>query len=177
MKDRNIQIHTNVTYDESFSKDHGYDITYVCLGQRYSAPYMKDNFSRCIAQNGQIYVNNLMQVIDSDPKTNPLAAPIKQNMFSFGDCCLTSRGEEKNIPSMRGFAPALAQNIKDLAAGKKPTTEIPNQLPISAWISLGPEFCVQSIGDEVEGSAEIGAIKVSILEASVATFKAPQPEQ
>jgi len=97
-------------------------------------------------------------------------------MYAFGDCCLTVLNEEKNIPSMRNFSPALIQNIKDLSTGKKPTTEIPKQIPLVAFVSLGPNYCVKSMGDDVEGNEGLGAMKVGVLDGSANSFKAPAPQ-
>jgi NADH dehydrogenase FAD-containing subunit len=77
LRQHNVNVHLGVNYVEAFSQDNGYDLTFVCLGQMYSAPFMKDNFLKTIAPNGQIYVNNFMQVIDVDPKTNDNPIPIK----------------------------------------------------------------------------------------------------
>ena len=95
-----MNVYLNTPYTEAFSIENGYDLTYYCTGQKYSADFMKDSFPTAIAANGQIFVNDKMQVIDSDPLHNVMASPVKQNIFALGDCCRTFANEEKNIPSM-----------------------------------------------------------------------------
>jgi NADH dehydrogenase FAD-containing subunit len=104
-----------------------------------------------------------MQVTDKDPTTDKDAAPVKANIFALGDCTQTRHNEEKNVPSMYNFVPVISQNIIALAHGKELTATSPETVPIVAWISLGPEYCIQSVGDQVDASAEIGATKVGVM--------------
>jgi len=67
---------------------------------------LKKNFSSAIAGNGQIHVNNHLQVV-AKGSTEPLAA----NIFAYGDCCITSLNEVKNIPSLKFLGFTLEKNL------------------------------------------------------------------
>ena len=77
---------------------------------------------------------------------------------------------------MRSLAPTAVKNIIDLSKGLKPANVIPEFIPIIAFVSIGPEYAVKAIGDDIDGSKEIGLMKAGILLDSINGFKAPKPE-
>lgn len=81
------------------------------MGYTYKTDFMKKNFSSCLAKNGQIYVNDLMQISSTDPKINSLAVAAKANVFCLGDCCLTSLNEEKCVPLMKEISKYVFANV------------------------------------------------------------------
>jgi len=78
---------------------------------------MKKHFSSALASNGQIFVNDLNQISGIDPRRNPIAQGLKENIFAFGDCCQTSLNEIKGALSMKFLAPYIVSNLKQIAHG------------------------------------------------------------
>lgn len=69
---------------------------------------MRTNFGASLAKNGQIYVNDLFQISSIDPRIDPIAKGLRENIFAFGDVCQTSLNEEKSGISIAFLAPYLA---------------------------------------------------------------------
>lgn len=82
---------------------------------------MKTHFASSLAPNGQIYVNDLMQISSVNPRVDPTAQGMKDNIFAFGDVCLTSLNEEKNIVALKALAEYVFKNICQLASGQRPS--------------------------------------------------------
>jgi len=72
---------------------------------------MNANYSKCIAPSGQIYVNDLFQISSIDPKIDPIAKGVRENIFAFGDCCLTSLNEIKSATTIGFLTPYMAKNL------------------------------------------------------------------
>lgn len=51
---------------------------------------MKANFQNCLAPNGQIMVNDYLQITTADPTINVVSPAAKENIFALGDCNFTS---------------------------------------------------------------------------------------
>jgi hypothetical protein len=94
----------------------------------------------CVSEKGQIYVNDHLQVVNFNPigsklnnmnnsiqsfsyieaEDNKLLTPkIYNNMFCFGDACLTHLDEEKSIYPIRECAKIVAYNIKTMVTEGK----------------------------------------------------------
>ena len=106
-----VKIHTKTAYAESTAKELDYEYVIQCMGYVYRTEYMKKNFASCLAPNGQIYVNDLYQISSHNPLENSTAAGIKENIYSFGDACLTSLNESKTIPSIKMLSGYITGNI------------------------------------------------------------------
>jgi len=50
-------------------------------------------------------------------------------------------------------------------------------MPTTAFISLGPEYCVMYMNGNTAASKEIGLSKVSICEKSMQGFRAAAPKE
>jgi len=98
---------------------------------------MKANFASSLAPNGQIYVNDQMQVTDVNPRQHGIAPPVNENIYCIGDISFTSLGEEKTIIALKSLLPTAVLNIIDHASGKRPTRSIPTSISTINMISLG----------------------------------------
>jgi len=100
-KKQGVQIHSKTSYSESTIKELDYDFAIQFLGYTYKTDYMRKNFASCLAPNGQIYVNDLFQISSHNPAENSTSEGIKDNIFAFGDVCITSLNEEKTVPAIK----------------------------------------------------------------------------
>ncbi len=66
-------------------------------------------------------MNDLFQISSEDPKINPNAQGVKENIFAFGDCCVTSLNEPKNIGSIKFLSEYVTKNIIQLSSGQSPS--------------------------------------------------------
>ncbi len=82
---------------------------------------MKKNFASCLSPNGQIYVNDLFQISSHNPMENSTSEGIKDNIFAFGDVCLTSLNELKTIPSIKMLSNSIILNILQASRGQAPS--------------------------------------------------------
>jgi hypothetical protein len=138
---------------------------------------MNKNFSQAVAPSGQIYVNDLMQVSAADPKHNPFAPAIKENIFALGDCCLTSIREEKSILALNLMLPYIVKNIIQLASKQRPSNQLPNKLPYMSFVSLGPEYMLQIINGMAKLDPKAGPMKKDFTLKTIAIFKGDQAER
>jgi hypothetical protein len=56
-----------------------------------------------------------MQLSSVDPRINPIAPAVKENIFAFGDCCLTSLNEIKGVVSILFLVPYISKNLQQMA--------------------------------------------------------------
>lgn len=120
LKKVGVQIHYKTQYNENLKKEKGFDLVLECVGQKYNSSFMAKNFAGSQAKNGQIYVNDYFQVINSTSEKNGKAKAAKKNIFAFGDCCRTSLNEVKNIPSLRFLGPTIHSNVISVLNGEEP---------------------------------------------------------
>jgi hypothetical protein len=57
---------------------------------------------------------------------NPTASGLRENIFAFGDVCLTSLNELKTIPAIKLMSDYLVQNLLSLARDGKPVVQLPS---------------------------------------------------
>jgi len=60
LKEKGAQVFFNTSYNPVMDKD--YDVVIRTTGESYSSDFMKANYGLSIAPNGQIFVNDYMQV-------------------------------------------------------------------------------------------------------------------
>lgn len=91
--------------------EHPDTLVIPCTGYTYPTGFMKDDFSDCLAPNGQIFVNDLFQVSNQNPRVNSLAAGVAPNIFAYGDVSYTSVNESKCVPSLAFMLDLIVGNI------------------------------------------------------------------
>lgn len=102
-----MQLHLETNYEDGCPISQHYDYVLDCRGFKYTGPqnYMHAELSNCIDKmTGQVFVNKYGQVTDLHPlieKNQPTEPNVYQNIFSFGDVCLTPMNEHKSINSMK----------------------------------------------------------------------------
>ena len=133
-----------------------------CFGYKFHTDFMKKNFAQSLAPNGQIFVNDLLQVSGVDPSYEPHAPALKENIFALGDVNLTSLKEEKDIMNINHMTPYVVQNIFDLANKRRPSGQLPNSLPFTSFISLGPNYALQMINGMIKLDPKAGSMKSHI---------------
>ena len=120
-KQMKIQLHYNTTYEEGnedkkIKTDGGdaFEVVIDCRGFKYLGPgvYLKDDLAQCIdKKTGQILVNRWGQMTSKHPLTDvgqPQDPAVYNNIFSFGDVCLTHLNEMKSIVSLAQLSFAVA---------------------------------------------------------------------
>lgn len=140
LKSVGVEINFNTPFHEENPKALGYDYVIKCIGLKFRTDFMKLNFPQALSPRGQIYVNDLMQISGVDPRKNPYAPALKENIFCLGDCCLTSLNEEKTIATLCYLSEYVRKNIMQHAAGRRPSHQLPKEIPTYALITLGPTF-------------------------------------
>lgn len=140
-----VQIHSKTSYSESTTKELDYDFAIQCLGYTYKTDYMKKNFAACLAPNGQIYVNDLFQISSHNPMENSISEGIKDNIFAFGDVCITSLNEEKTVPAIKMLSDCITLNILQASRGQASSNQIPDRIPSLCLVSLGPDWGILQI--------------------------------
>jgi NADH dehydrogenase FAD-containing subunit len=104
--------------------------------------FMQGPLNECIdRKSGQILVNEFCQVTNKHPLTN-IGQPAKQtvynNIFSFGDVCLTPRNEPKCIISMYQYGSIVAGNIVKAASNLKNLEPMPIEFSKLQMVPIGP---------------------------------------
>lgn len=148
-----------------YKVDHPDTLIINCTGYTYRTDFMKEDFSDCLAPNGQIFVNDLFQVSAQNPRVNSLADGVCPNIFAFGDVCYTSLNEPKSVPSMVFMLDLLLKNIMQIARSQRPSNQIPERLPELSAVSLGPHQGIMIMNGLVSLAADGGKGKYEILEA------------
>jgi len=98
LKSKGVDVQYGQTYEEFIKgKENEFDAVFICSGQTYHSEFLKENFAKSIAPNGQIFVNNHLQITGSDPTGNGDLPALKENVFALGDINKTSINEEKAI--------------------------------------------------------------------------------
>jgi hypothetical protein len=98
---------------------------------------MDANFSNSKDDRGRIFVNEYFQVTTQNPlKPAVRGAEVYQNIFCYGDACLSMMDEPKCIPAIKQTQPIVAQNIKAVAYGGK-TVSMPLAINLYAGIYFG----------------------------------------
>jgi hypothetical protein len=80
-----------------------------CEGYQFKTEFMKRNlhFQDCVSLDGQIYVNDFLQVTNKNPLLRPdepqymIAEKVFPTIFALGDCCLTRVNEEKSLEPLK----------------------------------------------------------------------------
>jgi NADH dehydrogenase FAD-containing subunit len=166
---KGVTILYNTVYLPSMDKD--YDLVIKTTGQKYNSDFLKTNFTSSVAPNGQVFVNEYLQVAKSDPRVGNSAA-VADNIFAVGDCTWTKYKEEKNISSIMALANNVGANIRSLDSGSKVAAKLDGQVvPLTAFISLGPEYAVMIMGGNIAGNKDIGLSKAGILVGSMQNFR------
>ena len=102
---------------------------------------MSTDLSDCIDKmTGQILVNKLGQVTNAHPlieKNQPDDPTVFQNIFSFGDVCLTPMNEQKSINSMRQYVTQVSNNIFMRAIGWRDYQDLPAKMHMMQHIPIG----------------------------------------
>lgn len=84
-----------------------------CRGFKFAGPtlYLQDEMKDCIdKKSGQILVDKRCRVTNIHPIADATSLPdakIHENVFSFGDVCLTPTNEPKSIVSMYQMVAAV----------------------------------------------------------------------
>ena len=119
-----------------------YEYVIDCRGFKFAGPsqYLSEDMKDCIdKKSGQILVDKRCRVTNVHPIAS--AAPpeprIYQNIFSFGDVCLTPANEPKSIVSLTQMTNVVGQNISEQATGKPGTRDIPDKIMTIGMIPLG----------------------------------------
>jgi len=139
--------------------EHPDTLVIKCTGYNYPTDFMKEDFSDCLASNGQIYVNDLFQVSAKNPRVNSLADGVCPNIFAFGDVCYTSLNELKSVPSMAFMRDILVNNVLQIARSQRPSNQIPERLPELSSVSLGPRQGIMILNGLVNLAADGGKLK------------------
>jgi NADH dehydrogenase FAD-containing subunit len=87
LREHNVQVMYNTNYDEKDRDRFSYDLVIKCIGYKFKTDFLKKNYPSCLAANGQIYVNDLMQLSGIDPLDDPLVPGVKPNIYVLGDNC------------------------------------------------------------------------------------------
>lgn len=75
---------------------------------------------------------------------------VYNNIFSYGDVCLTSTNEEKSIMPIAMNTGIVASNIAKVASGNARLDRIPTVYPGLYVISLGPEEGILCFNDMIQ---------------------------
>jgi NADH dehydrogenase FAD-containing subunit len=87
LKSNNVEVHYNTKFTSTTAKDLGYECVIECTGYKFHTDFLKKSYPSSISSKGQIFVNDLFQISGVDPRIDPLAKGLRENVFAFGDCC------------------------------------------------------------------------------------------
>jgi hypothetical protein len=114
-----------------------------------------------------------------DPRKNPVAKGVKENVYAFGDCCLTSLQESKCVISIVFLTDYIVSNLLQVAHGRAPSHQIPSRLANLSPISLGPNIGIMVFNGLVmmnpapgKGKFEVTDKYGKIMAGDVPTFTA-----
>lgn len=165
LKRHNVEIHYNTAFSNTTAKDLGYDLAVECTGYKFHTEFLKKTYPQCVAKNGEIYVNDLFQISGVDPRIDPVAKGVRENIFAFGDVCLTSLNEVKTAFVIVFLTEYLSKNLQQLAVGQQPSHQLPSRLPFMSMISLGPQYGIMVMNGLVADGATMAKGKFDLTEA------------
>ncbi len=89
---------------------------------------------------------------------------MRENIFAFGDVCLTSLNEEKTVPGLKFLSEYLYKNLVQHASGLRPSNQIPSTIPTMSIVSLGPSYGILILNGLVSYNNEAGKKKFEITD-------------
>lgn len=118
-----VNIHTGMYFEPNSDIAKQYDFILMCVGLTCYTPFMDNQeFKDCKDKRGRIYVNEYFQVTNQDPTVESsdqvMDDPkVYDNIFCYGDACVTKMQEVKNVPAIRSTSYTIAHNLKASAYG------------------------------------------------------------
>lgn len=164
LRQNNVEIFYQTPFKETTAQELGFEHVINCAGQTYNTDFMKQNFSSCLSKNGQIFVNDLMQLSKVDPRINPVAPAVKENIFCLGDITQTSLNECKGILGLLFMSEFLYKNLVQNALGRRPSHQLPSSINLMCLISLGPNYGIMVMNEMVKADNELGKMKFEMTE-------------
>lgn len=112
-KAKDVDVLTKTKYEPNSSLAKEYDFVINCVGTRIHTPYMDASYKNFKDEKGRIFVNKYFQVTNVNPLTGKSSGSEQtlENIFCFGDACLTKMDEPKNIPSIFECSYIVANNL------------------------------------------------------------------
>jgi hypothetical protein len=108
-----------------------------------------------------------MQISSENPVSgSPLVPGLRENIFAFGDVCLTSLNEPKTVASIKLLSEFIVANLKSLALGRGLVKQLPSSITSLTMISLGPDQGILSINGMITHGKGIGKNKFRYTEVS-----------
>lgn len=105
-------MHLSKNYEGQRTLDElDYEYALDCSGYKFNGPrnFMLGGLKKCLEpRTGQIMVNQYCQVTDQHPFDEREYCKVYDNIFSFGDVCLTPSNELKTIVSMYQYVDMVA---------------------------------------------------------------------
>lgn len=129
---KNIEVLTKVHYDPDCSLAKEYDLAINCFGTRIHTPYMDASYKDYKDDRGRIFVNKYFQVTNVNPLTGSAIGEEQtlENIFCFGDTCLTKMDEPKNIPAIFECSFIVANNLIKSKEGKESEFQEMPKMPL-----------------------------------------------
>lgn len=108
-----VKVHFGTPFDSGTQEKLGCDFTLNCMGFSFAGPkrYMTGEMAKCLAPTGQIQVNMFGQVTEAHPLLAEEGKKVHNNIFSFGDTCLTPANENKSAVSLYQYGNQWTNNI------------------------------------------------------------------
>ncbi|CAI2368381.1 unnamed protein product [Moneuplotes crassus] len=117
---KDLHLNQYFSPENNESEDHNFSL--MCAGIDYYTPFMNFNFKDCVDQRRRIFVNQYFQVTNQDPTQQEIVHPkTYDNIFCYGDACLSCMQEVKNVPAIRETSYTVKKNLLAIAYGGKLT--------------------------------------------------------
>ena len=113
---------------------------------------MDKHFKDFKSERGNIFVNKYYQVTNVNPLTGSISGDEKvlDNIFCFGDACLTKLNEPKNIPAVVGGALITSNNLIKSVEGKlEEFKEMPEHNFFISGVYFDDKLGGTAMGDQV----------------------------
>lgn len=159
---KNVNLHFNTRFNENSELAKEYDFIINCVGTKILTPFMDKNFKDFKNESGKIFVNKYYQISNVDPLSgsNSGNEKVYENIFAFGDCCLTSLNEPKNVPATIFAALIVSNNLlKSLENSKSEFKTVPEQNFFLSGVYFDDTAGTFVMGDKVNANPNLFADK------------------
>lgn len=116
-------------------------------------------------------MNDLYQISSVNPEDNPTAVGVKENIFAFGDVCLTSLNEPKSFPAIKSLSDYITKNIIQLSVGQAPSNQIPSRIIFACFMSLGPDYGIMQLNGMFKFGPGVAKEKITFMDKTQAIYR------
>jgi len=96
---------------------------------------------------------------------------VRENIFAFGDCCITSLNEVKCFASIKFLSDCITKNIIQMSSGQALSNQIPQKITFISAMSLGPDYGMMQINGMFKFGPGLSRDKITYMDHTQAMYR------